>query len=458
MNLSFISRVGSPRLVILFAGWAMDEKPFEDLALPGYDIAVVWDYSDERLSSEFWRDYREICILAWSYGVYFAGRFIQNHKDLPVTARVAVNGTLYPVDGSKGIPKQLFEATLSSLSEPSVMKFYRRMCGNAQIFNEFHKRLPRRSLESLTKELDAIGKTYTEYGVPSSDWDYAFISEADRIYPAQAQREAWRDKCGIFELDCGHLPDFQYILERAFILKDGVSDAFTRSLETYNSNAVAQRSVALKLASLIENKAPLSGEIIEIGCGSGFLTKELEKMLDSDARLSLVDVSPIDPSLEGRHIQDDAEIFLMNLPDDSVTAIVSASAVQWFNSPGNFLRNAFRILKPGGFLAVAVYGDLTFNEIPGHNSPSRTFSKKYLETIIPEGFSIDVNEEAEYVQHFSSPVDLLRHFRLTGVTPINKSAKSAVLARKIIQSNISKLTYNPLFLLLTKKKCCNFVT
>ncbi|MDE5744851.1 MAG: hypothetical protein K2H84_04220, partial [Paramuribaculum sp.] len=63
----------------------------------------------------------------------------------------------------------------------------------------------------------------------------------------------------------------------------------------------------------------------------------------------------------------------------------------------------------------------------------------------------------EYVQKFESPLDVLRHFRLTGVAPISKSDESQVLARKILRSNITSLSYNPLFLLLTKKKCCNFV-
>ncbi|MDE5744352.1 MAG: DUF452 family protein, partial [Paramuribaculum sp.] len=155
MNHEIISHIGSSRLIIFFAGWGMDDTPFRNMKFPGYDVAVVWNYSTPGFAADFWHDYSEICILAWSYGVYYAGRFIENHPELPITARIAINGTLYPVDNEKGIPVQIFNATLNALSEPSVKKFYRRMCGSSALYECFMNNLPERSVESLAAELNA---------------------------------------------------------------------------------------------------------------------------------------------------------------------------------------------------------------------------------------------------------------------------------------------------------------
>ncbi|MDE6431098.1 MAG: hypothetical protein K2K65_08015, partial [Duncaniella sp.] len=40
------------RIILLFAGWGMDEKPFADLSAGGYRLAVVWDYRDTAFPTE----------------------------------------------------------------------------------------------------------------------------------------------------------------------------------------------------------------------------------------------------------------------------------------------------------------------------------------------------------------------------------------------------------------------
>ena len=68
---------------MLFAGWAMDGNIFDGLSHDGYDMLAVWDYNDECLEADL-SGYDEICILAWSYGVYFAGRFIEKKQIIAV--------------------------------------------------------------------------------------------------------------------------------------------------------------------------------------------------------------------------------------------------------------------------------------------------------------------------------------------------------------------------------------
>ena len=75
----------------------MDNNPFEGLHRDGYDIVVIWDYRDFTIDWGIVARYREICILAWSMGVYAAS--MSTHAiDSRITKRIAVNGTLKPVD------------------------------------------------------------------------------------------------------------------------------------------------------------------------------------------------------------------------------------------------------------------------------------------------------------------------------------------------------------------------
>ncbi len=71
------------------------QPPFATLGREGYDTAVVWDYADPRpVDPALLSRYAEICVVAWSFGVPYAARFIAGHHDsLPITRCVAVCGT-----------------------------------------------------------------------------------------------------------------------------------------------------------------------------------------------------------------------------------------------------------------------------------------------------------------------------------------------------------------------------
>ena len=127
MKHELIHSENSRRLLLIFAGWGMDAGVFGHLRRPGYDVMVVWDYRSFHIDWSCVESYEEICLMAWSMGVYAASETVQaiEHK---ITRRVAVNGTMSPIDDLKGIPQAIFYGTLEGLSEATLRKFNRRMC------------------------------------------------------------------------------------------------------------------------------------------------------------------------------------------------------------------------------------------------------------------------------------------------------------------------------------------
>lgn len=117
------------RLILFFAGWGMDASVFSALSKPGYDILLVYDYRDDDFDESVLGGYDEICVLAWSLGVWHADRFISSHSNLPITRTVAVNGTLCPINDSLGIPPRIYDLTSALPDERALAKFYRRICG-----------------------------------------------------------------------------------------------------------------------------------------------------------------------------------------------------------------------------------------------------------------------------------------------------------------------------------------
>ena len=61
------------------------------------------------------------------------------------------------------------------------------------------------------------------------------------------------------------------------INKELMRDRFAKNLDSYNDNAKVQKRMAEKLITMVKNKAPQ--KILEIGCGTGFLTELINKNL-----------------------------------------------------------------------------------------------------------------------------------------------------------------------------------
>ena len=121
---------GCTSLLLFFSGWGAEPSMFADnTGTRGtYDILMLWDYRDTAFDAKVLDGYTEVRVLGWSMGVWAAGRTLAGLKTAP-GKRLAVNGTPFPIHDRTGIPEAVFDGTLDSLSERSLGKFRRRMCG-----------------------------------------------------------------------------------------------------------------------------------------------------------------------------------------------------------------------------------------------------------------------------------------------------------------------------------------
>ena len=116
---------------------------------------------------------------------------------LAICERVALNGTVTPVDDLKGIPQQVFEGTLEGLNEVALEKFIRRMCLKKENLETFLSKRPQRAVEELQEELRRIGEQVKSCAVPSFAWERAVIGKNDfDFYGGQPKKCMDRDGSG----------------------------------------------------------------------------------------------------------------------------------------------------------------------------------------------------------------------------------------------------------------------
>lgn len=474
MELRFISHKSNSRLILIFMGWGMDATPVASLAKPGYDILAVSDYTgfgcaDMARLEKTAEKYGEIVVIAWSFGVRIAAAFLRHAEGmLPVTRTVAVNGTTTHIDDKRGIPVTIFNGTIERLSPASVRKFRRRMFADAASFAAFQESEPTRTFESLAAELSTFAGIAPEPTDPTQ-WDMAIGGTADAIFPIANQRLAWQGVT-FRQIDgLPHYPDFQSIIDREIIDKELVAARFAAASTTYIDNASVQIAVAARLweiagphiAACLVGINPLPRNVIEIGPGRGALTSLYSNTL-KDCKIELCDIAPIPPD----HIPAgaifrccDAETDLRNRPDNSVDIILSASTLQWFNSPASFLRDVVRVLRPGGVAALSYFGPQTYREIAAITGNSLNYPSPVAlrEAATANGAEIIHSSESLLKGIFPDVAALLRHIKLTGVNALGtgKAADALRLMRSypLSPSGEVVLTYNPVYLIIRKNNC-----
>lgn len=447
MTIQSIKMTGSLRAVVIFAGWAMDARPFASLHKDGYDLYVAYDYRTAEADTALLDRYDEICIVAWSWGVPAAARFIHRHSELPVTAAIAVNGTMTPIDDTCGIPERIFQGTLDGLTESSLAKFYRRVCGSASLYRRFAEGAPMRDFASLRPELEAIRDNGASPLSPLI-FDRVMISDADLVIPSDNQRHAWKGHPCVMETEGAHLPDFQRILDLYVRDKSLIGERFAAASATYPQEANVQRHIARRLASLWRSHDSREAvSILELGTGCGFMTEHYIKA-PWCRRATLVDLYP---SIDGVEVGD-AETY--PLASGEWDTVIAASAMQWFNSIRRFLQRAADALPSGGIMALSGFGERHFHELRGMIPNSLYYySTEEFTSIVPDGLRIVAAEDETVTITFTDMRDMLDHLRLTGVNGITSRQTVGITRRILAEMSASDsltLTYHPTYFILRK--------
>lgn len=137
--------------------------------------------------------------------------------------------------------------------------------------------------------------------------------------------------------------------------KHQVAASFSRAAESYDSVAALQRAVGHELlARLPESSSP--ARWLDLGCGTGYFSRTLGERFPGAEGVA-VDIAEgmlrhARPLAGARHfVAGDAE--RLPLRDESCDLLFSSLALQWCGDFSAVLREARRVLRPGGVLAFS---------------------------------------------------------------------------------------------------------
>lgn len=261
------------------------------------------------------------------------------------------------------------------------------------------------------------------------------------------------------------------------ISSKSIAETFSEAAKQYHEKAEIQQKVANGLiSSLLPWKDSLpEGPILEVGCGTGFLSAQLIKefpereIILSDAAEGMLQFCS-SRLKEENQLSDNITFKQINVDEivdetERYSLIISNFAPQWFSDTAIGLEKLSKQLKPGGLLLCTFPGNHTFNDwytcclelgLPFTANPLPDVEEVVIKLSM-NPLQIDYYENDLY-QEFDHSIDFFRHLKEIGasksVTGKSLSSKQLKLLTNFWdnkESNAIKVKWHVVYLAAKKE-------
>lgn len=200
-----------------------------------------------------------------------------------------------------------------------------------------------------------------------------------------------------------------------------IKKQFEKSFETYDDNAVVQRVLAERMVSKISETGKIFENVLELGSGTGLLTKELVKHIEIKNYCANDLVKKSEDCI--KNIFPDARFYFGNAlkikPVQKFDLIVSNAVFQWFENFENVCKNFKPMLKKDGLFAFTTFLPDNYREIADLTGLSLNYkTKDEIISTCEKYFEILYAEEYKQTLTFLTPLELLAHMKNTGVNSL----------------------------------------
>lgn len=222
---------------------------------------------------------------------------------------------------------------------------------------------------------------------------------------------------------------------------------FSRFAHTYEQYNMIQAEVAEALVSSL--KKPHYSTIIDIGCGSGAVIKNLKKQTIGFDQLIAVDLSkemlalhPTEKNIVKKCVDFNHGESLSGLTTDRNALILSSSALQWSRDLDKTL-SQLSLCGREAYFAIFTSGTFkTLHEYAGINSP--IYSAEDVKKTVSRYYEADFTLQS-YQLRFDNPKEMFRYIQKSGVSGGERQLGYKKMKRLMEEYPLDYLEFEVLF-------------
>ena len=232
-------------------------------------------------------------------------------------------------------------------------------------------------------------------------------------------------------------------LDAQSLLKTQIRRNFSCHAREYERYAQVQKWVAHKLLPCIP-ALPAGARALEIGCGTGILSRLFAHKFPQ-ARLVLSDLAhgmscQVAGQLPGAPVAD-ADATQLPFKAAVFDLVLSSSVYQWVDDLPQAFAELHRVLRPGGHLVLALFGERTLYELRASHaaalgtrpSHSQGFpDQEQLSAALGPGFVVELLEsQIEQEWHEDVP-QLLKGLKAIGAQNASRNRPAGLASRQVM--------------------------
>ncbi len=243
---------------------------------------------------------------------------------------------------------------------------------------------------------------------------------------------------------------------------------FRKSLGSYDQNAVVPHKMSDVLIEKLQSESSKSFDtILEIGCGTGYLTKKIVQNIEFKSLILndiLEDVIKIISDSYDKNICEKIEFIIEDAETTSfplnLDLIISNATVQWFEDFERFLHMSHYLLSDSGYLCISTFGKNNLCEIRELTGIGLDYmDTDEIKEILEDKFDILFLKSDINTIYFDTAVESLQHMKMTGINALENISWTKKDLRNFVELYESKfkvegkvpLTFEPLYIIAKKK-------
>lgn len=217
------------------------------------------------------------------------------------------------------------------------------------------------------------------------------------------------------------------------IKKSEVKRCFNKAFSTYDANCHAQRAVGQKLIYLLKNHSGNYKKIIDLGCGTGLITKELSENFFLQ-QLTAIDIAPHLLAIAKLRLEKNVEFIeadfdQLSLSFKSYDLIFSNMSLQWSNDLSTSSKIMYQHLSSKGLFAFSLPLIGTFHELQdGHVNVLPT-DDGIVNMLAAAGFKLLVSEIEENTFSFPTQLAAIQSIKKTGASYLPQKKQKGLRGR-----------------------------